>query len=136
MVLAVAITPGAGAAASSTSPAADKDACANAVVVDWSDNGRIDGRYPLECYGAAIEELPPDVRDYSTATDEITRALAHAVNQPATRGSGSGRAAVAAASRSGNPPGVPIALAVLGGVAVVLVAGAGAAGLARRLNRR
>lgn len=135
IVLALAIVPGALSAAHSPSSIAAKGACADAVVRDWSDNGRIDSRYPLECYGAAIEELPPDVRDYSTATDEITRALAHAVNQP-TRARGSEHSAVAAASRSGNSPGIPVALAVLGAASVVLVTGAGVAALARRLNRR
>jgi hypothetical protein len=137
IMLALAIVPGAVCAAPSPSAIAGTEACADAVVVDWSDNGRIDARYPLECYGAAIEELPPDVRDYSTATDEITRALAHAVNEPSrARGPASGRSAVAAASRSGNSPGIPVALAVLGAASVVLVGGAGVAALARRLNRR
>jgi hypothetical protein len=137
ILLVVAIAPEVGVAAPPPSVVAGKEACADAVVGDWSDNGRIDSRYPLECYGAAIEELPPDVRDYSTATDEITRALANAVNAPTrARASASERAAVAAASHSGSGPGVPVALAILGGASAVLVAGAGVAGLARRLNRR
>ena len=54
-------------------PAAEQ-ACGETVIVDWAD-GRIDGTYPDPCYKAAIDELPEDVRAYTTAKDEISRAL-------------------------------------------------------------
>ena len=56
--------------------------CAEQVVADWYDNGRIDVVYPLRCYREAIKSLPPDVKDYSTAKEEIERALADATNRP------------------------------------------------------
>ena len=52
--------------------------CAKKVIADWYDDGRISKIYPLECYRLAIAGLPPDVRDYSNAKEEIGRALAFA----------------------------------------------------------
>lgn len=48
--------------------------CGDRVVADWSD-GRIDGIYPLHCYQSALDDLPEDARAYSSAADDITRAL-------------------------------------------------------------
>jgi hypothetical protein len=72
------------AAAAFAAPAgakADKR-CGEQIVDDWYDNGRIDFVYPLRCYREAIKILPPDVKVYSTAKDEIERALADATNRP------------------------------------------------------
>jgi cobalamin biosynthesis Mg chelatase CobN len=52
--------------------------CADQVIADWYDDGRISKIYPLACYRAAIAKLPPDVLDYSNAKEEIGRALAFA----------------------------------------------------------
>jgi hypothetical protein len=49
-------------------------ACGKAVLSDWAD-GRIDRAYPDPCYQAAIEAMPEDMRAYSTAKDDIRRAL-------------------------------------------------------------
>ena len=49
-------------------------ACGKAVLVDWAD-GRIDRTYPDPCYEAAIDTMPEDLRAYSTAKDDIARAL-------------------------------------------------------------
>jgi len=56
-------------------PAAGASACAKRVIDDWYDNGRVDGTYPVHCYDDAIDALPRDVRDYSSAKDDIQRAL-------------------------------------------------------------
>jgi hypothetical protein len=57
------------------SPAGAASSCGRAVIDDWYDNGRVDGTYALHCYDDAIEILPRDVRDYSSAKDDIQRAL-------------------------------------------------------------
>ena len=57
------------------SPAAAAPSCGRAVIDDWYDNGRVDGTYALHCYDDAIDTLPRDVRDYSSAKDDIQRAL-------------------------------------------------------------
>jgi hypothetical protein len=52
--------------------------CADQVIADWYDDGRVGKIYPLACYQQAIKKLPPDVLDYSNAKEEIGRALAFA----------------------------------------------------------
>lgn len=71
-------------------PAAAADACAKKVVADWYDNGRVDAIYPLHCYGDAIKSLPVDVRDYSSAKEDIQRALAFAQRGKSDPGDRSG----------------------------------------------
>jgi hypothetical protein len=58
--------------------------CAEKVIVDWSDDFRVDGEYPLHCYDDAIEALPRDVRDYSSAKEDIERAMQQAMREGAT----------------------------------------------------
>jgi hypothetical protein len=58
----------------SAGPATAAKSCGEKVIDDWFD-GRIDGTYPLHCYDDAIEQLPRDVRDYSSAKEDIERAL-------------------------------------------------------------
>jgi hypothetical protein len=48
--------------------------CASALLQDWRD-GRIDGTYPVTCYRAALDQMPEDVRIYSSAESDIKRAL-------------------------------------------------------------
>jgi hypothetical protein len=48
--------------------------CGEKVLADWRD-GRIDGTYPVACYRDALAQLPEDLRVYSTAQADITRAL-------------------------------------------------------------
>jgi hypothetical protein len=57
------------------SPAAAAESCGRKVIDDWYDDGRVDGTYPEHCYDDAIEALPRDVRDYSSAREDILRAL-------------------------------------------------------------
>lgn len=56
-------------------PAAAAKPCGRAVIDDWYEDGRVDGTYALHCYDDAIDALPRDVRDYSSAKDDIQRAL-------------------------------------------------------------
>jgi hypothetical protein len=62
-------------AASGTSP------CATKVLSDWYSDGRIDDRYPLRCYGEAIDAVPSDIRDYVDAQEVIARALQEAARE-------------------------------------------------------
>jgi hypothetical protein len=54
--------------------------CEKALLADWSD-GRIDRDYPLGCYRAALKSLPADLRVYSSAPDDIARALSQGILQ-------------------------------------------------------
>ena len=70
-------------------PASAAPSCARQVINDWYDDGRVDRTYPLHCYDDAIEALPPDVRDYSSAKEDIQRALqARMRNEPAPAATG------------------------------------------------
>jgi hypothetical protein len=72
------------AALLAAAPASAAPSCARQVIDDWYDDGRVDRTYPLHCYDDAIEALPPDVRDYSSAKEDIQRALqARMRNEPA-----------------------------------------------------
>jgi len=66
--------------------AAGKPACWQVLLNDWYD-GRIDGTYPIHCYRDALKHLPSDVDTYSSARDDIERALQSA--RIAARKSGS-----------------------------------------------
>jgi hypothetical protein len=56
-------------------PALAAKSCGRAVIDDWYDDGRVDGTYAIHCYSDAIDILPRDVRDYSSAKEDIQRAL-------------------------------------------------------------
>jgi len=56
-------------------PAAAGGACWQNVINDWADNSRVDGRYEIHCYQEALRRLPEDMRAYSTAPDDIARAM-------------------------------------------------------------
>jgi len=100
----------AAALAFGVAPAAAKS-CAQKVIDDWYDNGRIDAVYPIRCYREALKLLPDDVKSYSNAPDEINRALQDAIRQerdqinppPASPETG-GLAGTTANPDDGEPP--------------------------------
>ena len=87
------------ALAAAVSPAAAAKPCWQRLIDDYSD-GRIDRTYPVACYSQALAHLPEDVRVYSSAEDDIHRALltSAARKQRATRTTAEARPAPAAAS--------------------------------------
>jgi hypothetical protein len=66
-----------GAAVARPVPAAAATPCWKALLNDWYD-GRIDNTYPIHCYSDALKHLPADVQTYSSAHDDILRALQNA----------------------------------------------------------
>lgn len=52
--------------------------CWKVLLNDWYD-GRIDHVYPVHCYRDALRHLPTDVSTYSSAHDDILRALQSAI---------------------------------------------------------
>jgi hypothetical protein len=58
-------------------PAAAAQPCWKQLISDWYD-GRIDNSYPVSCYRAALDNLPDDVASYSSAREDIERALLNA----------------------------------------------------------
>ncbi len=71
---AAAVTAAAAAAVAPPPAAAAAAACGGAVFRDWLD-GRIANVYEPRCYREALDALPEDVRTYSTAQEDIQRAL-------------------------------------------------------------
>src|SRR5918994_626759 len=57
--------------------------CGSAVFDDWLD-GRIEHAYAPRCYRQALDGLSEDVRTYSTAREDIERALLSRVRKQAS----------------------------------------------------
>jgi hypothetical protein len=134
--------------------------CWKVLLNDWYD-GRIDGSYPRHCYSDALKHLPADVSTYSSAREDIQRALQSAIakqekaghkvgpNTPIvppagpTKGSRGGTTTTAKGTGSasgpldsGSPSSLPTPLLVLGGLALLLVAAGGAGLIAKRIQAR
>ena len=103
-------------------PAYAAHPCGEAVFDDWLD-GRIDRTYAPSCYRQALESLPEDVQTYSTAREDIERALLSRLREEpssqdrslygATPARADGREAASepAPSSSGWPPSTTVLLA-------------------------
>jgi hypothetical protein len=85
----------AGTAGAAGTVARSKAACWKVLINDWYD-GRIDGVYEIHCYREALQHLPADVEQYSSAIDDIKQALqkrltqGHSSNGNSSNGGGSG----------------------------------------------
>jgi len=113
--------------------------CAEAVLRDWTAGTLVGDAYPSDCYQAAIDALPEDLRAYTTAADDIRHAEI----------SGSRVLAEAAVGpTSSDPPpedgapaddelrSVPSEVIFLGGLLAALAAAGGAAAVVRRRRGR
>jgi hypothetical protein len=95
--------------------------CWERILEDWSD-GTITGTYAVECYRQALRAMPEDVRLYSSASDDIKRALAARISSPrrvAGVHTGVPPAAVATQATSGGK-GLPVAPVALGGALAIV----------------
>jgi hypothetical protein len=151
------------AAAAPAATAASTNTCWRDVVNDWlSHHGQVVGTYAIPCYTQAIQHLNAyvDVQSYSTATDDIRRALLavlHRDRGPGGPGSGlggvgpiggptdggknsgkksSGDRGVLGMISPSSAQSVPLPLLVLGGLALLLLAAAGATLVAKRVQTR
>jgi hypothetical protein len=138
--------------------------CWKDVVNDWLHNQpNLKGTYAIPCYTQAIQHLNsyPDLRGYSSAADDIQRALFAVIHQEG-RGGGSGGGSPPSSPGPTNPqaggstpslhkslwtrltdrvaPGnaqsVPLPLIVLAGLAILLLLAAAATWFARRMQTR
>jgi hypothetical protein len=96
--------------------------CRQQVIQDWSDNGRVDRAYALACYEQAMRSMPPELRDYTDATEIIDRALTLAVRkQGGVRRDAlppAGAAVAASATSTAETTAIPTSLFVLGAIAL------------------
>ena len=122
--------------------------CAERMLSDWRDDGRIDRLYPLRCYDEAIDAIPADIVPYADADEVIARALQSALRE---QGVTTPRAPRTPQQPGGEPPSLPpttppvntsattalpLPLIVLGSLALALLAtgGLGWASLRRRAD--
>jgi hypothetical protein len=113
------------------STASAKEECWRTLVADWSD-GAISNLYPIRCYRQALANMPEDVRLYSSASDDINRALNGRVATRSLAGSSASAAGppVVAASTGNRGSGMPFAL--VGSLAALLLFGGAAVFLIHR----
>jgi uncharacterized membrane protein YgcG len=110
LVVAVAFLS-AGASQAVAAPAATvapTSGCWLQVVNDWLDNnGTIKHLYPIPCYTQAIQKLQqyPDLQQYSSAIDDIQRALLVAIHEERNDGPGSGPSSNGPTGSNGAGPG-------------------------------
>jgi hypothetical protein len=135
------------AAALVYAPTAAAAGCGTAVLKDWAD-GKLDRTYPVKCYHDALVAMPEDMRSYTTASDDIQRALLARLRATRTHhGQLRGRArqataaprttareALSAAGVTTRATGIPLPLIVIAAVGVVLLL-AGSSGLLGRRVR-
>ena len=145
--------------------AASGTPCWKVLLNDWYD-GRIDGTYERHCYTDALKHLPADVSTYSSAHDDILRALQSAIAKqraaghvvgpntllaPPSGGKATGGGATGVTTTQtgrekpsgltdklnpGSPSSLPVPLLILGGLALLLVAAGGAGLVAKRIQAR
>jgi hypothetical protein len=156
----------AGVGGAAAAPAASQQAtnrCWLQVINDWEDNNQVDKIYAIPCYTQAIQLLSsyPDIAGYSSAIDDIHRAMLAVIHQEGRGGGGGGGGPTANPVGPGgsNPPGstthhssllqsiadrigpgnaqsIPLPLIVLGGLALLLLLAAAGTWLARRVQTR
>jgi hypothetical protein len=149
-LLLAAITAGLLVAAFTPAPAAAATPCWKQVLNDWSNNRPI-GHYPLHCYRDAIRNLPEDLRDYSSAADDILAALQAEISNRDNRhiqsAGGSDQNSKSHPSRSAyrraidnlgtsNADAVPIPLLVLASLGAVLLLAAAGMTATKRIRAR
>ena len=129
-VVAALLRPGVGSAA--------RPACAEAVLYDWT-RGVLDSSYSPECYEAAIDELPEDLRAYTTAADDIglaAIAASRGLSSPAADSELSSSRLASQTAGGDSLRSFPTEVALLGAVLVTVVSGGAAAALVRSRRGR
>src|SRR5213078_4895396 len=123
--------------------------CGTARLKDWAD-GELDRAYPVKCYQAALDVMPEAMRSYTSAPDDIKRALLARLRTSRTHhGELRGRArkaaaaprttareALSAAGVTTRATGIPLPLIVIAAVGLVLLLAGSAGLLTRHLRAR
>jgi hypothetical protein len=137
-------------------PASAAKPCWYQIQNDWYRHGQVTGTYPVHCYVEAIKKLPEDSKTYSSAPDDIRRAMLLAIRVERGGGPSGPSPGVSASGPSGSGPsgghgfvgsvfdtfapknanGVPVPLIVLGAIALLLLLAGGGSVLARRMQSR
>jgi len=136
--------------------------CWQTLLNDWYPDAKINGTYAVHCYRDAIKHLPEDIREYSEARNDITRALLAFLASGGNggggtpgpnalvpgSGGGSGTRGLQAHKDKGffqsladklgpgNATSIPLPLLILAGLGLLLIAAAAASFAARRIQAR
>ncbi len=102
--------------------------CWRAVIADWSRDASIDGHYSAACLRAAMQNAPTDVKIYSSLEDDLQAALGV---RSARRLAGV-HVTAASLDASGRSSSAPFLIALFGGLAGLVLAGATVVGIVRR----
>jgi hypothetical protein len=105
-LLVCAIVASTGVLVGAARPAAAATPCWKALLNDWYD-GRIDHVYPVQCYRDALRHLPTDVSTYSSAHDDILRALQATIAADRKKGTKITPTTPVAAGGGGSTGGTP-----------------------------
>jgi hypothetical protein len=94
LVAVAAVAAVAGVPVASASPASilkPTNKCWLQVVNDWLAHGSVKNLYAIPCYTQAVQHLSayPDIKQYSSAIDDINRAKLNAIREERNGGSGS-----------------------------------------------
>jgi hypothetical protein len=155
--------------AAQASPAALQQATSHCwldVINDWLDNNQVDNVYAIPCYTQAIQQLSarPDIAGYSSAIDDIHRALLAVIRQdrndggpngggsqqgpdssssqgpggggPTSPGGGGGHHTFFGIGGPSSATSLPLPLIILGALAILLALAALATWFARRFQAR
>jgi len=157
----------AGVGGATAAPAASQtptNKCWLDVINDWADNNQVDKIYAIPCYTQAIQHLSayPDIAGYSSAADDIHRAMLAVIHEegrggpPSIGGGGGGPSGPVGPTGTTTPPSsgtglwktitdrlspgnaqsIPLPLLVLAGLAILLLLAAGGTWFARRMQTR
>ena len=110
-------------------PASGRPACAEDVLRDWTA-GALRATYTADCYEAALDALPEDLRAYTTAADDISRVAITATRQA------SARELTSAPVANENIRAVPLTVVLMTVFVIVVVAGGFVASIVRRRRAR
>jgi hypothetical protein len=154
-----------GAAAAPAASQTPTNKCWLDVINDWADNNQVDKIYAIPCYTQAIQHLSayPDIAGYSSAADDIHRAMLAVIHEegrggpPSIGGGGGPTGTPLGPTDNTTPPGsghrsllqsltdrlspgnaqsIPLPLLVLAGLAILLLLAAGGTWFARRMQTR
>jgi hypothetical protein len=105
-------------------------ACAEAILDDWT-RGALDASYSADCYEAAIDALPEDLRAYTTAADDISR-----VAIDASRADAPTRQLASASASNESVRAFPVTVVFLAAIVTMLAASGVTASMIRRRRAR
>jgi hypothetical protein len=102
--------------------------CWKAVITDWSKDNAVNGRYSTACIRTAMVQAPTDLKIYSSLEDDLQTALQ---KRSARRLAGGAHVTPASLATTGQASSGSFLVALLSGLAALVLACAGVAAVLR-----